>query len=1113
MKQMLRIMKLTTFLLFVMFFQVSAGAFSQNNGLLNLKAEKESVNNILKLIEESSEFRFLYNSSNIDVERKTDIDCNSKNIEEVLDILFRGTNVKYRSFNSNYVLFTEDKDFTEFVQQQKSVSGKVTDFSGGSIPGVSVVVKGTTKGTITDSNGSYTLSSIPGDAILQFSFMGMKSYEVKVGSMTSINVVLQEETIGIEEVVAIGYGIQKKVTSTGSIVSTSGDQLKQSPTTNLTSNLIGRLSGLTAITTSSEPGNDGAILRIRGSNTLGDNSPLVIVDGIANRALGSIEPADIENITVLKDASAAIYGSQAANGVILITTRRGLTGKPKITIGMDAGFNQPTRIPKMSNAAQYATMLNENAYYNNPVGGRNQTFTATDIQKFADGSDPWGHPNTDWFKEVLKTWSNQNHQTFSISGGTADLKYFLSLGARYEDGFYKNSANNYKQYDFRSNIDGKINKYINIGFNLAGREELRNNLVRPGVDNPSSVWRSLLHSKPTMPAFWPDGTPGPDIEQGDNPAITTTSVTGTNLNKTYVLESNLSATISIPWVKGLSITGNASFDKTFEFDKKFAKPWYLYTWDGNANHITTPGKRGYDTPQLSENMSDGQKITLNAFVTYEKTFAEKHNIKVMAGTERRSGKSDIFSAFRKNYISSAIDQLFAGAADQYMSNDGSAREYAYLSYFGRVNYDLSKKYLIEFVWREDGSYKFPQNKRFGFFPGVSAGWRISEENFWKNNLTFFDDFKIRGSWGQTGNDRIAEYQYLASYAFLQDREYVFGTTDSKIAVETKVPNPNVTWEVANQVNIGFDALLLKNKVSFSADYFDNLRTQILIRRNASIPSSAGFTLPPENIGKVRNSGFEGVISYHNKSGVLNYDLSINGSYSKNKIVFWDETPGVPVYQQSTGRPIGSTLYYQAIGIFKDQAAVDAYPHWAGARPGDIIFKDVNKDGLINGLDRVMDEKNSMPRFVGGFMLNLKYKQFDMSTLIQGASGAQQYVVSESGDVGNYYKDFADNRWTPENTNAAYPRSYNRANQYWIGQANTFWLRSTNYVRLKNFELGYSLPLTVNKALGVDHFRVYVNGLNLFTIDKCKVIDPEVASGDGQSYPLQRVVNIGLTLTF
>ncbi len=1101
------VMRLTFYLCLISVIQAVAGNSYSQNTTLSFKLNDAKVKDVLNVIEEKSEFYFLYNSKLVDVDRKVDINVANQQIDKILNNLFAGYNVGYTVMDRQIIIQPVNVPAEVNSVAGKSVSGVVKDATGSPLPGVTVTVKGTTRGTLTGMNGDYKLDLGVNDKILIYSFIGMKSQEVAVGDQSTINITLVEDVVGVDEVIVVGYGVQKKVTSTGSVVSTKGEDLLKSPSTNISNNLIGRLPGLTSVSRSGEPGNDGAVLRIRGSNTLGDNSPLVVVDGVANRGMERINPSEIESITILKDASAAIYGSQAANGVILITTKRGTIGKPKVTISMNAGVSQPTRIPKMADAAQYATMMNEINYYANPSGGRNQKYTAQDIQQFGDGSDPWGHPNTDWFGEVFKTWTGQNQQNVSLSGGTENMKYFLSVGAQYVDGIYKNSATNYKQYDFRTNIDGKVNKYIDVAFDVAGREELRN-YPTVSVDN---TFRMLMRGKPNMPGYWPNGDPGPDIEYGFNPVVTSTSATGYDLGKTYVLETNLRANIKIPWVEGLTVTMNGSFDKNILFHKKWETPWYLYTWDGNPDHITTKGKRGLDAPQLSEDMSDGQKLSGNIYAAYDKTIADIHNIKVMAGLERRSSNTDLFNAFRKNYVSSAVDQLFAGASDQYMSNSGSANQSAYMSYFGRVNYDLSKKYMAEFVWRYDGSYMFPKDKRFGFFPGISLGWRMSDENFWKDNIAFINDFKLRGSWGQTGNDRIAEYQYLATYGFQTGKSYVFGGSDSKLLLETKIPNPAVTWEVANQANIGFDALFMGSKFSLSADYFNNIRSQILIQRNASIPNSTGLTLPPENIGKVQNSGFEGALGYHGDAGDFHYDLGINGSYSNNKIVFWDETPGVPDYQQSTGRPMGSALYYQAIGIYKDQAQIDATPHWAGAQPGDVIFKDVNGDKVINGLDRVMNDKTNLPKFIGGLTATLRYKDFDLSLLFQGATGAVQYVRAESGEIGNYYKLYADNRWTPENTNSAYPRAWNRDQEYWGSQNNTFWLQNMNYLRLKNFEVGYNLPAAIDKKLGIGTLRVYVNGQNLFTFSKEKLIDPEQTTG--QAYPLQRVVNGGITLTF
>jgi TonB-linked SusC/RagA family outer membrane protein len=1108
------VMRLTLYLFLISIFQAVAGNSYSQNTTLSFKLNDAKVKEVLSVIEEKSEFYFLFNSKLVDVERKVDINVDNQQIDKILNNLFAGYNVGYTVMDRQIIIQPASLPVETIIAAGKLVTGVVKDATGEPLPGVTVVVKGTTRGTLTGMNGEYKLDVADGDKVLIYSYIGMKSQEVAIGDQSTINITLAEDVVGVDEVVVVGYGVQKKVTSTGSVVSAKGEDLLKSPSTNLSNNLIGRLPGLTSVSRSGEPGNDGATLRIRGSNTLGDNSPLVVVDGVANRGMERINPTEIESITILKDASAAIYGSQAANGVILITTKRGTVGKPKVTISMNAGVSQPTRTPKMADAAQYSSMLNEVNYYksyNSTTGlysvGRNTKYSAEDIQKYSDGSDPWGHPNTDWFGEVFNDWAGQNQETVSLSGGNENMKYFISVGAQYVDGIYKNSATSYKQYDFRTNIDGKVNKYIDVAFDVAGREEMRNYPTR----SASSIFRMLMRGKPNMAGYWPNGDPGPDIEYGDNPVVTTTSATGYDLGKTYVLESNLRANIKIPWVEGLSLTMNGSFDKNILFHKKWETPWYLYTWDGNADHITTKGKRGLDSPQLSEDMSDGQRLNGNAYATYDKSIAEIHNIKVMAGIERRSQFTDQFSAFRKNYISSSIDQLFAGATDQYMSNNGTAYQGAHMSYFGRVNYDLSKKYMAEFVWRYDGSYKFPADKRFGFFPGISLGWRMSDENFWKDNVSIINDFKLRGSWGQTGNDRIDEYQYLATYGYVDNKYYVYGKNEDKLLIESKIPNPQVTWEIANQANIGFDALFLDSKFSLTADYFNNVRSQILIKRNASVPNSTGLTLPPENIGKVQNAGFEGAIGYHGQGGDLQWDLGINGSYSKNKIVFWDETPGVPSYQQSTGRPMGSALYYQAIGIFKDKAQIDKTPHWAGAQPGDVIFEDVNGDKVIDGLDRVMNDKTNIPRFIGGFTASLRYKNFDVSFLFQGATGSVQYVRAESGEIGNYYKQYADERWTPENINATSPRAWNRDEEYWGSQQNTFWLQNMNYLRLKNFEVGYNLPTDLDKKLGIGSLRVYINGQNVFTFTQEKLIDPEQQSG--QDYPLQRVINGGITLTF
>ncbi len=1114
---------LTLILILALAINVQAKTYSESVSF-DLNMKKVSLKEVFRSISNQSEFKFIYNNNIVNDDQQVSLDKYGAPVEEILNELLPQFDLAYRVVDRQVIVFpTEGSKITEVIsptvsQQQKSLSGTVTDENGEPLIGVSVVVEGTTNGIPTDIDGKFTLGVGEDAQALIFSFIGMIQQRVEIGNQTTFNVVMKAESIGLEEVVAIGYGVQKKATVTGSVTAVKGEDLKKSPALNVSNNLVGRLPGLVAVNRSGEPGYDGSDLLIRGSNTLNNSEPLVVVDGITGRSMNRIDPADIESISVLKDASAAIYGAQAANGVILITTKRGKEGKPTITVNLNQGANQPTRIPDVTDAGTYAEMINEINLYRD----RDAKYSPEDIQKYRDGSEPWTHPNTDWYGETFKTWTPQQYGNVSISGGTKAMRYYVSLGANYQDGIYKNSATNFSQYDFRSNLDGQISKNINFAIDISGRQENRNFPTRGAGD----IFRMLMRGKPNLPAYWPDGTPGPDIEYGDNPVVIVTDQTGYDKDIQYVFDSNMKLNIKIPWVEGLSLTANASIDKRFRNRKLFQKGWYLYSWDfetynDDGTAALIKGKRGFADPRLRQEMEDKQNITLNGLLNYERKFGEDHNLKVLVGIESFKGEEMDFWAYRRYFVTEQVDQLFAGS-DLEKDNSGSAADNARLNYFGRVNYQLKEKYLAEFVWRYDGSYIFPADSRFGFFPGVSLGWRISEENFWKENLSFIENFKLRASWGQTGNDRIDPYQFMSSYAFNSDNyTYIFDeTNESKILSESRIPNPNVTWEVATQKNIGIDGSMLDGKLYFEADYFHNLRTDILWYRNASVPSSTGLSLPRENIGEVVNKGFEFLFTYRDKIGDLNYSVSVNGGYQKNKIQYWDETPGIPDYQQSTGKPMPSdpnnsngSLYYQSLGIFADQAAVDAYPHWSGARPGDVIFEDVNDDGVIDGLDRVRNEKNNIPRFQGGLNINLNYKQFDLMVLFQGAAGAVQYVDTESGEIGNFLNFYAEDRWTPDNTDGTTPRTWNRDEEYWANNGNTFFLRSTDYIRLKNLELGYNFTPAICNKIGVDALRLYLNGTNLAIIDKFKVYDPETDNNAGTNYPQNRTVNAGVTLTF
>lgn len=1035
----------------------------------------------------------------------------------------------------------------------REVSGTVIDDeTKEGVPGVTVTVKGTTRGVLTDVSGKFSIEVDNENTVLVFSMVGYSSQEVTVGSRSVVDVSFKADNQNLSEVVVVGYGVQKKETVTGSVASVKGEELIKSPAVNLSNSLAGRLPGVVAVNRSGEPGYDGSAIRIRGSNTLGNNDALIVIDGIPNRAGGleRLNPNDIESISVLKDASAAIYGARAANGVILITTKKGKSGKPELSYSFNQGYAQPTVIPKMTNSAQYAELLNElkiyekfpasewsnalQAYnttgkYRATTGGNEEVapFSPEAMQKLRDGSDPWNYPNTNWFDAALKEWSPQVRHNVQLSGGGENIKYYTSLGYQNQDAYYKNSATGYSQYDLRLNLDAKINDYISVSIGALAREEFR----RYPTKGAGAIFRMLMRGKPQMPAYWPNGMPGPDIEYGENPVVITTNQTGYDRQKNDFLQTNGQLDIKIPGITGLKLTGTASLDKRLWNRKLWTTPWTLYErgsgTDANGNPNLVASKRGPAEPNLNQYTENQLNVLLGATIAYDRTFG-KHTVGGLAGTNRETISGENMGAYRRFFISSAIDQMFAGG-DLEKNNWGGAYEQARLNYFGRFTYNYSEKYLAEVLWRYDASDIFPATTRYGFFPGVMLGWVISEEKFMQKDKRIFDYLKIRGSWGQMGNDQVNRYQYLATYGF---SSYIVDGQEYKTLSESRIPNTAITWEIANNANLGLEGAILKNRLSFEFELFNNLRTQILTARNASVPQSTGLTLPNENIGKVRNRGWEFNLNWRDKLGEFTYNIGLNGGYAKNRIEFWDEAPGAPEWQRSTGSPMGTFLMYEFDGVFKDQAEIDAstvrgaFPDdkndknrkdysaiISNLRPGDMKYKDINGDGKINPDDRIRPDFNNIPLFQGGLVLGAQYKNFDLSILFQGAAGAKQYVsAGEMGDIGNFFGDIYENRWSIANPSSEHPRIAERGNQYYSFN-NTYWFRSRDYIRLKNLEIGYSIPSSILSKFKMSNLRVYFNGLNLVTWDKLKVLDPESDNTTGQYYPQARVINAGLTVTF
>ena len=1039
-----------------------------------------------------------------------------------------------------------------FAQSQK-VSGKVSASDGTPMVGATVLIKGTTEGGLTDDGGNFTISVPDLNSTLVISYLGYETQEIELGGRSSVSITMTEDISSLDEVVVVAYGTQKKETVTGAVAAVKGVDLVKSPAVDLSNSLAGRIPGLVVIQTSGEPGNDGARVNIRGVNTLGNTGPLIVIDGIPDRdgGLGRLAPQDIESISVLKDASAAIYGARAANGAILITTKRGKTGKPTVKYDFNQGWSQPTVIPNMSNAVEYATIMNElpiyrtipveewgtawqsiqaNGTYTSPtpgIGSVNANFSPEAVRKHGDQSDPWGFPDTDWFADAFKTWSPQSRHNLQIGGGTETFSYLASVGYIHQDAVYHESATFYDQFNGRINLDAKVNKHINAKLGLMLRREDRNF----PTESAGAIFRMLMRGRPTEPEVWPNGKPGPDIENGQNPYVITTNATGYDRQPTDYMQANASVDITNPWIDGLKVTLMGSVDINRSERKRWQTPWELYYWDRvsfEADGVTPllePAVRSnFSDPRLTQASGSVQNTNLTALISYDRTFGGAHTLNLLAGVTREEFQGNNFFAFRRNYISAAVDQLFAGGSLQ-QNTGGSGYERARLGYYGRAQYNYKERYLAEFIWRYDGSYIFPEVSRFGFFPGFLAGWNISNEDFF--NVGWVDFLKLRGSYGEMGNDQVffrgslQEYAYLSTYGF---GEYPINSQVVTTLRETILANPNFTWERAQNTNVGLDATLFGGRIDLVLEYFNNRRDQILIQKTGSTPQSSGINalLPPVNEGKVDNRGFEFNLIYNGK---INQDFrfraGINGGYAKNEVIFIDEVPGAPDYQLQEGKPLGAFLVYESDGVFRDQAAIEAntidYSEVTPQLiPGDMRFKDVNGDGVINADDQIRLESNITPTFNFGATLDIQFKNFDLTALFQGATGAMVRFQTESGDIGNFLKHFHDNRWRIDNPSSEHPRLASRGDTYFTGGSygnNTYYLFSKDYIRLKNLELGYTIPQGILDKVKIRGLRVYVNGLNLFTIADQDIFDPETENQGGTYYPQLRVLNTGLSLTF
>ena len=1004
------------------------------------------------------------------------------------------------------------------------VQGVVSDTKGEPLAGVMVYVQGTSNGSMTGSNGRYTLTGVPAQGTLVASMMGYEEQSVAVEGRSTVDFMLRDDTEVLDEAVAIGYGNQRKVTLTGSVTTTTGEELVKNSSVNLSQGLAGRMSGVIVNNRSGEPGRDDAVMFIRGRSTLGDNSPLIIIDGVQGRGdeFGRLTGDEIESINVLKDASAAIYGARSANGVILVTTKRGKYNEaPKVSFTYDLGLQQPTRMVKLADAVLYTTAYNKGL----AITGGAPVYNDAQIQHYMDQDDPISYPNTDWLGEIVKPVSAQHKYGVSINGGSGRAAYFVQFNGQYQDGIYYKSATNYNQFNLRTNLDIQVTNNLKLGVDINARQQHKNYSAFPS--DSYGIFYIAMRMRPTGAAYFPEGA-GKDqglegrlLKGGTNPAVLVQDLTGYDKTTINTLNTTFTANWDLGFItKGLSVNGHLAYDLVSTFNKNWQQNWNYWSYDEITELFEERSNSYWPTPVLHEYQRHTSNTAINANINYDRDFSG-HHVTALAGFEQNSYRLDYFKAGINSFDSDLLDEFFAGTADKsWYAINGYARETARRSFFGRLGYDFKSKYLFQALVRFDGSENFPAGKRWGIFPGVSAGWRISEEPFVKNAMPWLTNLKIRASYGEQGNDQIDPFQYMTTYQYTSAYSYksVFDGKEVNFIIPGTIPNPNVTWEVARTWNVGLDGNIQNGLFSWELEGFYTHRSNILCTRNASIPYYTGLTnnLPDENIGEVVNRGVELKLSHENRIRDFRYRVNGNVMYAKNTIIYMDEAPWPEGhdYMKLEGHPMGSSLYYQVGGINKTEDDLKTHHQMSGATLGDFWFEDLDGDGEITNLDRKRMDLTVVPQIVFGTSVDMTWRNFDFSLLLQGQARARYYYSPMMDPVsGNLDRFAAENAWTLDNRDSDYPRIGSTVSNGGVNRS-SYYSRNASFLRLKNVEIGYTIPMKrILPKLSVSGLRFYVAGYNLLTFSELKFVDPETSDEGYQTYPQMRIVNTGVKLTF
>ena len=1089
-KKFLNIMRISTLLLFVCIFASYASDLSSQTAKVNIANTRMTIGDFIKQVEKETGYMFVYNKGEIDANRTVSLKKGNNTVGDCLNRIFDGTGVSF-VFDDGYVVLTKHSQTQAAVSQQsgKLVKGAVTDESGLSVIGANVFIKGTTVGTITDMEGNFSLEVPSDNDILVISYIGYVEQQIPVKNRKNWSIVLKEDAQNLDEVVVVGYGTQRKGNIATAVTTIKSDVLQNRPVQTVGEALQGQIPGL-SVTAKGAPG-ESPKLQLRGSSVLkSDNSsePLVLVDGVP-ADFNFLYPEDIESINVLKDAaSSAIYGSRAANGVLLITTKRGKMGKPTFRYNGSVGVNTPMYMPQSISSAEYARIKNE-AERNM---GRAPIYTDEDISKFANGTDLNRYPNTNWLDLAIQNSVTTRHG-LEASGGTEKVRYLVSAGVDHQTGIFPNTQQNV--FNVRSSTDISITKKFGISFDI--RYQLRD---MDALNNQEDIYKQLIQADPTMVAYYTDGSYGYNPGFFTNPLVPLYEG-----GQKYTNRHEASGIFKLDYeiIDGLKFTGIANVKYTFKNEESRARKVFYKNYF--TQEVFENGENSF-----SDRRDYNAYYNLQALLNYKKSFGI-HNLDILAGYQQESENSDWLKGARSGYPTDIIWELNPGPKDNW-SNDGNGEHWALASFIGRINYDYDNKYILSLSMRSDASSRFAKGSRWSTFPSVAAAWRISQESFMKGIRSWLDDLKIRASWGQTGS--ATGLGLYPSYTLISTGGLILNNTYQQIASLKTIGNQELTWEHSDMLNLGLDVKVLNSRLNFTGEYYIKNTKDILLEM--PVPLEYGFGKPNMNVGEVRNKGWELSLSWNDRINDFGYSISGNLSDNRNEVVDLGDTgpwKGSNTYTE-VGLPFNSIYGYESMGLFQsDEEVANAPFQNSNTAAGDIRYKNQNGDDKIDANDRVVIGDPN-PHFLYGVNLGFDYKNFDLNMFFQGI-GQKDRVIMD-----NFVRPFYDSSifehhldyWTPENTGAKYPRILNKDDGTHNYQQSDYWMINAGYFRMKNLQIGYTIPREILRPAGFDRVRVYFSANNLFTVsDFVPGMDPE--SEKSVSYPFARTYSFGLNVQF